>query len=61
MNVKATVNFKRSNFVIYPIAYDKYEMEIGGKYLGDKGFAHVIMLTEFCHSYRFEILILMHQ
>lgn len=32
MNVKATVRFKRSNFVIYPIANDKHEMGVGEKY-----------------------------
>lgn len=37
---------------MYPIAYNKHEMEIGEKYLGDKCFAQVIRLAEFCHSYK---------
>lgn len=52
MNVKATVHFKRSAFIIYPVTNVKHEMETGEKYLGDKCFAHIIRLIEFCHSYK---------
>jgi len=52
MNVKGTVHFERTNFVIYPIAYDQHGMETREKHLGDKCFAPVIRLAEFFHSYK---------